>query len=171
MKKNGYKSRIKGFTLIELLVVVLIIGILAAIALPQYQKAVTRAKSAELFTIMDAVAKDAQAYLYREGDLNQFSAMQDSSTGMVDWSSWTFGKNFQIGSDNSRNQIPERFYCVSPRNGDKAAIYHFIDNTGKQTRICAGDDCDKYVRNASCFSSVGDNCSSAQQARSSGCSF
>ena len=56
------KHNAGGFTLIELLVVVLIIGILSSVALPQYQKAVEKARSAEILTNVDILSKNAQMY-------------------------------------------------------------------------------------------------------------
>lgn len=68
-KKNRFIGCLnaKAFTLIELLVVVLIIGILAAIALPQYRKAVERARTAQLVSSARALHQGISAWILANG--------------------------------------------------------------------------------------------------------
>ncbi len=65
----------QAFTLIELLVVVLIIGILAAVALPQYQKAVLKSRITQVVAYLKAVKDAEEVYYLANGE---YTADMDS---------------------------------------------------------------------------------------------
>ena len=109
--KNANISRLGGFTLIELLVVVLIIGILAAMAMPQYFKAVERTRMAEAVTLMDSVAKaQRRKFLQTNHYAERFEGLDVSPKGATGRFYYTKGdprtgrggNGFQIGMGSPR---------------------------------------------------------------------
>ena len=100
--KTPSKAKFGGFTLIELLVVVLIIGILSAIALPQYEKAVEKSRVAEAKIVLKNLANAEELHLMRNGRYTYDIANLDLSipTATNDWEFYVeelLGGNNELG--------------------------------------------------------------------------
>lgn len=114
-KKSFPAQKHAGFTLIELLVVVLIIGILSAIALPQYTKAVEKSRASQALAVLKSFGQAYQAYYMANGEYPTSFDQLD-----LDMKGWTGNEKwYSAGTDTHSNGE----WSLQILDGDTSGVY------------------------------------------------
>ncbi len=120
----------KGFTLIELMIVVAVIGVLSAIAVPQYQNYVKKSELGAALATISALKVNVEDNMATDGEFPTVAtanmAAQLGASGTI-----LGALNTQVGATSSAGQIIITLSAETQNSGKQLAISR--DNTGSWT--------------------------------------
>ena len=131
---NGLlQSAPRAFTLIELLVVVLIIGILAAVALPKYQMAVEKSHAAEALVVLRRIVDAQEIYYMNNGEYTFDFSNLDADIPSDPKYYWSYGWAGGSAMAVKRRTKPGQSYFLVYRAGK-------VIRAGSPRVACGTDD-------------------------------
>ncbi|MBR2081972.1 MAG: prepilin-type N-terminal cleavage/methylation domain-containing protein [Elusimicrobiaceae bacterium] len=144
------KLNYKAFTLIELLIVVLIIGILIAVALPQYQIAVAKARYATLKHMVKSLSDAQEIYYLTNGKYTENLEELDIDSGgttdptlkwhkVLDWGDCYASHSSARCNHKESSAYPQKYYIHSANlnwKGRWVCVARSGDLNNIQNKIC-----------------------------------
>ena len=146
--QNSYPAgKNAGFTLIELLVVVLIIGILAAVALPQYEQAVAKSRTMRVLPLLRSISDAENVYYMANGtyslDFSELDISMPAGAKTVSASRVEYEDFYCILRKGTTGDNEASTQCISTKNQFPKLEKYFARSyficwpgTSRDTKIC-----------------------------------
>ena len=132
MTVTRYSAR-KGFTLVEILIVVIILGILAAIVIPQFTNASQDARKSSLKSTVQSVRSQIELYKLEHGDqLPNLLTNWDALTTVTTYNGNNFGPYMHtppVNGMTDTSTVMDGDGSAAP-TGTQGFIYHYTGDTG-----------------------------------------